>query len=99
MIGSYVRSSVFITIPAGADGGVFATCDPGDVVAGGGFSTNGEPGALRVYEARPQDPEEAIVEDGSGSSSIGTQYRVRAVNDTDTGADLQAWVICLDIAG
>ena len=90
---------MFITIPAGADGGDFAGCDQGDVVSGGGFSTRGEPGALRVYEARPRDPAEAVVEDGSDPSSVGAQYQVRAVSDTSAEADLQAWVICLDLVG
>jgi hypothetical protein len=90
---------VLLSIPGGADGGVFATCDTGDVATGGGFSTFGEPGALRVYDARPDDPENAVIEDGAEAPSMPSSYRVRAINDTATDADLQAWVICLDIAG
>jgi hypothetical protein len=98
-VDAYVRSSILLSIPGGLDGGVFATCDEGDIATGGGFSTYGELGALRVYDARPDDPENAVVEDGAQAPTVPSSYRVRAVNDTAEAADLQAWVMCLDVTG
>lgn len=100
MVGGYVRSSILLTIPAGADGSVFASCDDDDLLTGGGFSTSGEPGTLRVYEARPDDPAESEVEvevDTEAASLLPSTYRVRAINDTSRDGALQAWVLCVDL--
>ena len=104
VIGGYVRSSILLTIPAGEDGGVFARCDDGDLATGGGFVTSGEPGTLRVYEARPDDPaagdtEDGVVEDGIAPSAFPSVYRVRALNDSSRDAGVQAWVMCLSLTG
>ena len=99
MVGGYVRSSILLTIPAGADGSVFASCDDDDLATGGGFSTSGEPGTLQVYEARPDDPTESAVEDDTEAASLlPSTYRVRAINDTSGDGGLQAWVMCVDLA-
>jgi hypothetical protein len=99
MVGGYVRSSILLTIPAGADGSVFASCDEDDLATGGGFSTSGEPGTLQVYEARPDDPTESEVEDDTEAASLlPSTYRVRAINDTSGDGGLQAWVMCVDLA-
>lgn len=99
MVGAYVRSSILLTIPAGADGSVFASCDDDDLLTGGGFSTSGEPGSLRVYEARPDDPAESDIEDGAEAASLlPSTYRVRATNETPLDGALQAWVMCVDLA-
>jgi hypothetical protein len=98
IVGGYVRSSILLTIPAGADGSVFASCDDDDLVTGGGFSTSGEPGTLLVYDARPDDPAESEVEDGVEAAWLPSIYRVRAINDTSRDGALQAWVMCADLA-
>jgi hypothetical protein len=92
-----VRSSILLTIPAGSDGSVFATCDEGDLATGGGFATFGEPGTLDLYEARPDDPAEAVTEDTSDQLPFPSTYTVGAINDTPRDGQLQAWVICLDL--
>jgi hypothetical protein len=99
LVGGYIRSSILLTIPAGADGSIFASCDDGDLATGGGFSTSGEPGTLRVYEARPDDPAQGEVEeDTEAVSLLPSTYRVRAINDTPRDGGLQAWVMCVDFA-
>jgi hypothetical protein len=99
MIGGYVRSSIVITIPVGSDGSVFASCDEGDMATGGGFITNGEPGTLLVYEARPDDPAEVAAEDATEAALlVPSTYRVRAINDSTRDGGLQAWVMCVDLA-
>lgn len=99
VLGGYVRSSILITIPVGSDGSVFASCDEGDMATGGGFITNGEPGTLVVYEARPDDPAEVAPADGSEAASLlPSTYRVRAINDSTREGGLQAWVMCVDLA-
>jgi hypothetical protein len=97
MLGGYVRSSLVLAIPSGADASVFASCDDGDVATGGGFSTGGEPGSLRVYEARPYYPQAEEGGDDSESLSMPGSYRVWAVNDTTGEGELQAWVMCIDL--
>ena len=98
VIGGYVRSSILLTIPAGSDGSGFAACDEGDLATGGGFSTLGEPGTLDLYEARPDDPAESATEDSSDPLPLPSAYRVGAINDTSQDGQLQAWVMCLDLA-
>ena len=97
VIGGYVRSSIVLNIPAGSDGSVFAACDPGDLATGGGFSTFGEPGTLDLYEARPDDPAEAVAEDTSDPLPYPSTYTVGAINATSRDGQLQAWVMCLDL--
>lgn len=98
MVGGYIRSSLLITIPVGSEGSVFASCDDGDMATGGGFSTSGAPGTLRVYEARPYYPLPEEGADGPGLSSLPGSYRVWAVNDSDSEGQLQAWVMCVVLA-
>jgi hypothetical protein len=97
IVGGYVRASVLLTIPAGSDGSVFAECDAGDVASGGGFSTFGEPGTLDIHEARPDSPSAVVVADGPDAPAMPSAYLVRAANGSSLDADLQAWVICLDL--
>lgn len=97
MLGGYVRSSLVLAIPAGANASVFASCDDGDVATGGGFNTGGEPGSLRVYEARPYYPQAGEGADDSESLAMSGSYRVAAVNDTTSEGELQAWVMCIDL--
>jgi hypothetical protein len=86
-----------LTIPAGSDGSIFAACDAGDVASGGGFSTYGEPGTLEIYEARPDGATPGGVIDDPEVSVAPAAYLVRAANRTSLDAELQAWVICLDV--
>lgn len=88
IVGAYLGSSAVITIPAGGDGGTFASCDSGDTVAGGGFSSSTGERSLDIFEARPADPDD---------SSVPSTYSVRATNNTSVAHDLQVWVACLDI--
>ena len=98
VIGGYVRSSILLTIPAGSDGSVFASCDADDFASGGGFSTFGELGALDIYEARPDSPDADVTDEDADAPVIPSAYLVRAVNQTSLDADLQAWVVCLDLS-
>lgn len=90
VVGAYMRSSISLTIPAGSEGSIGADCDPGDIATSGGFTTDG-PGALEVYEARPAGTTEEPL--------VPVSYLVKAANGADQDHDLQAWVICLDLAG
>jgi hypothetical protein len=89
-VGTYTRSSVSLTVPAGSDGSTFARCAEGDVAMGGGFTTDG-PGTLEIYEARPDGTKE--------EPATPVSYLVKASNTTDSDHDLTAWVICVDVAG
>jgi hypothetical protein len=88
-----------LTIPAGSDGSIFAACDADDIASGGGFSTFGEPGTLDIYEARPEVPVEGGIVDDPDAPVPPSAYLIRAANRTSLDADLQAWVICLDVRG
>jgi hypothetical protein len=94
-----VRTSILLTIPAGSDGSIFAVCDAGDIASGGGFSTFGEPGTLDIYEARPEGSMDGAVVDDPDALIPPAAYLIRAANRTSLDADLQAWVICLDVRG
>ena len=87
--GAYMRSSISLTIPAGSEGSIAAECDAGDIATSGGFTTDGA-GTLDVYEARPQGTTEEPL--------VPVSYLVKAANGSSIDHDLQAWVICLDLA-
>jgi hypothetical protein len=99
VVGGYTRTSILLTIPAGSDGSIFASCDAGDIASGGGFSTFGEPGTLDVVEARPEGPMAGAIVDEPDVPVAPSAYLIRAVNGSSLDADVQAWVICLDLSG
>ena len=89
VVGAYMRSSISLTVPAGSEGSIAAECDAGDIATSGGFTTGGA-GTLDVYEARPQGTTEDPL--------VPVTYLVKAANGSSLDHDLQAWVICLDLA-
>jgi hypothetical protein len=84
-----MRSSISLTVPAGSEGSIAAECDAGDIATSGGFTTGGAE-TLDVYEARPQGT--------TKDPLVPVSYLVKAANGSSLDHDLQAWVICLDLA-
>ena len=84
-----MRSSISLTVPAGSEGSIAAECDAGDIASSGGFTTDGA-GTLDVYEARPEGTTKEPL--------VPVSYLVKAANGSSLDHDLQAWVICLDLA-
>lgn len=90
VVGGYVRSSPVLSIPAGSEGGVLATCDAGDMAVGGGFTKAAASTTLDVYEMRSLEPAEGTL--------LPSTYTVRAINNATGPQGLQAWVTCLEVS-
>lgn len=82
MLGFYTRSSAAVTIPVGTAGTATATCDPGDLATGGGYT--GSANGIFLTEVN--------------APLASDSWTVTARNFAATPLDLITHVMCADFA-